>query len=262
MSAGEGLGRRWRAARYRRLQRRLAGPRILAAFAAAHPQAFFVEVGANDGQAHDPLRELLREHPWRGIMVEPVPHVFARLRANSADLAGRVALVNAAISTTDGERPFHHLRPAAEHERAGLPDYYDALGSFSRELLLSHAGEIGGLESRIVTTSVPTLTLASLLRRHAVTHVDLLLLDTEGHDWEIVRSAELEKLRPRLLVYEHFHLAAADRSVCRAHVQHAGYATLEEGFDTWCLDATVEDALTDAFARLHPGVPAVSAAGA
>lgn len=254
------LGRRWRAARHRRIQRRLAGPRILGAFAHAFPEAFFVQIGANDGEAHDPLREILREHAWRGIMVEPVPHVFARLRENTSDLGGRVALEQAAIGATGGERPFHHLREAAGGERAALPDWYDALGSFDRDTLLAHADEIPGLAERMVTTTVTTLTYETLLRLHGRPHVDLLLLDTEGHDWQILRTIDLEHQRPRLIVYEHFHLDGHDRAACHGHVEHAGYATLAEGFDTYCLDATVEDELTERFARTRPGMPAVYAA--
>lgn len=251
------LGRRWRAARHRQVKRRLAGPRILAAFAHAFPHAYFVQVGANDGERDDPLHALVREHDWRGIMVEPVPHVFARLKANSAGLEGRVALENAAIAATAGEADFHHLREAAPSERAALPDWYDEIGSFDRGVLLRHADEIPDVAERIVTTTVRTLTLEQLLRRHGAPGVDLLLLDTEGHDWQILRTLDLDGIRPRLLVYEHYHLSPEDRRACGARIEHAGYALLAEGFDTYCLDALVEDELTERFDRMRAGVPPV-----
>lgn len=91
-------GRRWRRARYERLQRRLAGPRILRAFADRYPKAFFVEIGANDGEQHDHLRPLILGEEWRGIMVEPVPYVFERLRQNYDRVLERVTLENSAIT--------------------------------------------------------------------------------------------------------------------------------------------------------------------
>jgi hypothetical protein len=70
------LHTRWARARHRRLLARLAGPRLLAAFADAYPEAAFVEIGSNDGEQHDHLRRHIREHRWRGLMVEPVPYFY------------------------------------------------------------------------------------------------------------------------------------------------------------------------------------------
>ena len=75
---------RWQRFRHRRRLARMAGARLLAAFADAHPAATFVEIGANDGERHDHLRGFILERDWRGLMVEPLPDLFARLVANYA----------------------------------------------------------------------------------------------------------------------------------------------------------------------------------
>ena len=54
--------------------------RVLFEFARAYPDVFFVQVGANDGDLLDPLREEIGFRKWSGIMVEPVPYVFERLQ--------------------------------------------------------------------------------------------------------------------------------------------------------------------------------------
>jgi FkbM family methyltransferase len=248
--------RLWGAALQRRVQRRLAGPRLLRAFAAAYPEAYFVEIGSNDGEQHDHLRPLILAHPWRGIMVEPVPYVFERLRRNYAPLAGRVALEAAAIGASDGRAPFFHLAQAPAGE--AVPAWYDGIGSFSREAVLSHAGKIPGLEERLVASEVDVLSFDTLLARHGGREPDLVVIDAEGHDHEIVRSIDLQAHRPRLLVYEHFHLSQDDRAATRAGVEEAGWETLEEGFDTWCLDAAPDDRLTAFWRELEPGVPGAS----
>lgn len=246
---------RWRSWRVRR---RLAGPRILAAFAQTYPSATFVEIGANDGAQHDFLAPHIEEGGWSGLMVEPVPYVFERLRRNHQGRAG-IRLVNAAVGERDERRPFYHLRDAGPDERASLPSWYDGIGSFSRETLLSHAPQMPDIGQRLVETEVETLTYATLLERHAVTHVDLLVIDTEGHDWEILRTVDLHE-GPRLIVYEHFHLHPGARSAARAHAEAAGYATMEEGFDTFCLRPAPgePDRLDRAWRRLEPGVPGVA----
>jgi FkbM family methyltransferase len=89
----------------------MAGPRLIAAFADAFPDALFVEVGSNDGRKHDHLRAHIEERGWRGVMVEPVPYVFERLRRNYGD-NGRVRLENVAVAGHDGRMPFWHLAEA------------------------------------------------------------------------------------------------------------------------------------------------------
>ena len=141
------------------------------------PTAVVAEIGANDGHSHDPL------HPippgWTGVLVEPQPAVFARLRHTVGDHPG-LRLVNAAVTGTQGTVPF--FAPASD----------DTLGSLYPQ---------PGAE-RI---EVDAVTFDGL----GLERLDLLVVDTEGHDWEILRHAPLERLRPRLIVYEHFHLQPA-----------------------------------------------------
>jgi FkbM family methyltransferase len=249
-------GRAWRRARYRRIQRRLAGPKLLEAFGAAYPRAFFVEIGSNDGEQHDHLRPLILAREWRGLMVEPVPYVFERLRQNYGEL-DRVTLVNVAIADRDGELPFFHLREAGPEERESLPHWYHGTGSFSREAVLGHAKDIPDVEERLVTTTVPCVTFDSLRARYEVERVDLLLVDTEGYDWELLRGIDLQGVRPRLVIYEHFHLDPDDRAEALARFAELGYETLEEGFDTFCLDP-IDDDLTRRWRGLRPAVGGVS----
>ena len=248
----------WRRLRFRRLTSRLAGRRLLRAFADAYPQAVFVEIGANDGEQHDHLRPLILSRAWSGVMVEPVPYVFERLRGNYGHLE-RVALENVAIAERDGRFPFYYPAPVEDTAREGLPDWYDGIGSFSRDEVLSHAREIPDIDERLMCTEVPCLSFESLCERHDIDHLDLLVVDTEGYDWEIIKTIDFSARAPRLVVYEHFHLRPAERDRCRAHLEDAGYETLAEHFDTFCLDARPEDDLTRCWRGLRAVLPPVSA---
>ena len=72
---------------------------------------------------------------------------------------------------------------------------------------------------------------------------DLLAVDTEGHDAAILAGVDFERFRPRLVLYEHFHLPADERVGTRERLHGDGYETMEEGFDTYCL-RPAEDELT------------------
>ena len=248
----------WRDARYKRLLRRMAGPRLTRAFADAYPHAFFVEIGANDGEKYDHLSALIRSGDWRGIMVEPVPYIFARLKENYGREPG-VILENAAIADRDAQLPFYHVAELSEAERSTVPDWYDGIGSFLLDNILSHKDKIPGLENRIVQTDVPSVTFQTLCAKHGVDKVDLVLIDTEGYDAEVIKSIDFNVHRPRLLIYEHFHLPAEERARLRRSLESLGYATMEEGFDTFCLDVRIDDELTRFWRGLRPAVPGQSA---
>jgi FkbM family methyltransferase len=246
--------RRRRRLEYQRIQRRLVGPKILAAFDAVYPEAAFVEIGANDGEKHDHLRPFVLRGRWRGVLVEPVPHIFERLRANYDGVAG-LRFANVAVADRDGSLPFFHLAPSEGRDDDDLPEWYDTIGSFSRDNVAGHRREIPDIEERIVRVQVPTLTFASLLERHGLDHVDLLAIDTEGYDAEILKAIDFSRTPPRLVIYEHYHL---DRDEQRATVERlvdAGYDTIHEGFDTFCLRPG-DDELWRRWKRLSPAIPA------
>jgi FkbM family methyltransferase len=216
---------------------------LLFALAEAHPEAFFIQIGANDGVQSDPLAPFVRALPWSGIMVEPVPYLFERLRRNYAG-SERIALERAAITGSDGRGHFYCLAEVEDPAREGLPLWYDQIGSFDRSFVLGFRDKIPDVETRLVRIEVPCLTFESLCRKHEVTSLDLLLIDAEGHDWSIIRSIDLSTRHPRLLIFEHLHLAESDRALCGRFLRNADYELRIAGPDTWCLDTRVADSLT------------------
>ena len=56
-------------------------------------------------------------------------------------------------------------RSATPERARELPDWYDGIGSFSRDAVLGHAAHIPDIESRIVSSEVPALTFESLCRK-------------------------------------------------------------------------------------------------
>jgi FkbM family methyltransferase len=241
----------------RRRTRRLALPRLLDAFAEAYPRAVFVEIGSNDGEQHDHLRPLILGTDWTGVMVEPVPYVFDRLRRNYGGIE-RVTLENAAVGTEHGTLPFFHLVDASEQERRELPDWYDGIGSLSEQHLLAHAKHMPDIRERIVRREVPAYTFESLCEKHGLSHVNLLVIDTEGYDWQLLQRIDFSARPPELVVYEHFHLPRDDRAAAAAHLQQRGYATMEEGFDTFALHRSADARLLRLWSGLRPGAAGVS----
>jgi len=229
--------------------------RLIRRFGRARPDATFVQVGSNDGEQLDPLRRSILRLRWRGLMIEPVPHVFARLEQNYADVADRVALANVAIADHEGVVPFHHLAEVEDHEAEGLPRWYDALGSFRREIVLKHTDLIPDLEERLVTTPVVCTTLERVCQEHGIEHIDLLHIDTEGYDLEVLRNVDWDRQRPTIVLYEHLHLTDGERAEAHRLLEGLGYGCIEEHMDTICVDLSADDPrlapLRSRFQRLH-----------
>jgi FkbM family methyltransferase len=190
-----------------------------------------VQVGSNDGVHGDPLHELIEDNRgWRALFIEPIPSIFARLKANYGD-AARFAFANVAISDTSGPMRLFGVSERARCELGNsLPFWFDQLGSFNREHIVRHLDGI--LEPYIVELDVEAVTLNEVLRRHGIDRVDLLHCDTEGHDLVVLSSLDFARYRPLLVLYEHRHLSDEDRAKARSMLGSLGYSLREFEGDT------------------------------
>jgi FkbM family methyltransferase len=167
---------------------------------------FFLQIGANDGLQDDPIHYFVGSYGWRGILMEPVPHLFGRLKENYKAATGLIFL-NAALSQTDDHATFFYLRPADT-----LPPWCEGLGSFRQSVLLSHKRDIPDIESYIVEEPVQCITFGSLISRYQLPQLDLILIDTEGYDLEILRQIDFTLVKPQMIIYEHKHLNESERN--------------------------------------------------
>jgi methyltransferase FkbM-like protein len=99
--------------------------------------------------------------------------------------------------------------------------WLDQIPSLDRATLQEGAEQFGKATHAVVEEEVPSLTVATLLRRHAINQLDLLVIDAEGWDWRILRQFDFGGLRPKLILYEHQHLRADERAA--AHRFLAGF---------------------------------------
>jgi FkbM family methyltransferase len=192
---------------------------LLGDFATAMPEAAFLQIGANDGFTGDPLYPLLmrRDTRWRGLLVEPVAHLFAALSRRHAKNPN-LRLERAAITERDGTVVIHRLTNTPADSL-----WLDQIPSLDRDVLQKGAAQFGKPESAILEEEVPSLTVVTLLQRHAIPHLDLLVIDAEGWDWRILRQFDLKALQPELILYEHQHLGSEERTEAHQFLRESGY---------------------------------------
>ncbi|MDO8564874.1 MAG: FkbM family methyltransferase, partial [bacterium] len=131
---------------------------------------------------------------------------------------------NAAIDSADGVRTFYRLK---ENDDQNVPEWYDLLGSFSKEAVLRQRDRIPNFDEYLISEEIRCLSLSSLLQKHGIAKVDLLHIDAEGHDYEIIKSIPFASVKPAMILYEHRLLSAEDVVACQAFLRKQGYTLIQ-----------------------------------
>jgi FkbM family methyltransferase len=132
-----------------------------------------VHVGANIGQE----RDLYQRHGLNVLWIEPIPEVFAALKANLTGFPRQRALEYLVTDRDDAWYEFHVANNRGESSSIlALKDHKDVWPTveFTRTIKLRSA------------------TLATLLAREGVTlaDYDALVMDTQGSELSVLRGAE------------------------------------------------------------------------
>ena len=186
-----------------------------------------VQIGANDGEMGDPIHDAIVHYGWRGVLVEPLPHLYTALANSYRDVPG-ISCERAAVGVEDGTATMY-----AVHWKPGDPVWVIGLSSLRRDVVLESKELIPDIEQRIEEIEVPVMRLPTLLEKHGLTHVDVLQIDAEGYDYEILRQIDFSgPWAPRHLIYEACHLGA-DLDSARALLREAGYRLVPAGYDDY-----------------------------
>ncbi len=187
---------------------------------------FFIQIGANDGK-RDFIHNYTSKYKWKGILIEPVKYLFKRLVKNYQGI-DNLTFENVAISNKNEFRDFYRLKETKDN----LPTWYDLLGSFNPKIILEHKDRIPNIENYLITEKVKCITFDNLIRKYNVKNIDLLQIDAEGYDYEIIKSIDFSKIKPKMIFYEHSHLNSKDMQECRNFLRKKGYSLIKKGPDT------------------------------
>ena len=79
------------------------------------------------------------------------------------------------------------------------------------------------LEDFVVKEQVKCISFNDLMVKHRVKRIDLLLIDTEGYDYQILKQVDLSASQPGLLLFEHEYIDKAKRNECDSRLRDQGY---------------------------------------
>ncbi len=202
---------------------------FLERFNATHSKIFFIQVGSNDGVSGDPIYRFIQNESsqWRGILIEPVPYLFEKLKMNYLTESIRLIFENIAIDSNKGSRTLYRISETPQTSTL----WFEQIASFDRNMLEKHRRFIPDFDKRVIEETVMTDTFENLLRKHTVEKIDLVHIDTEGYDFEIIKMIGRKNM-PNVLLFEHKHLTRHDYRHCCKYLRKLEYSLYKQGGDT------------------------------
>ena len=183
----------------------------------------FIQVGAHDGISHDFIYSFVKERDSSGLVIEPLPDLFLRLQSNYA-YTKQIIPIQMAVHASLDKVILHRVDPKKEHM---LPAWAGGIASLYR----SHHLQAGIPEAFMVSEEVAAASFSAILARYPCSAIDLLQTDAEGYDLEILKMADLDTLRPRIVRIEINNLdVGAQRDATRL-LQSKGYYCFRQAPD-------------------------------
>ena len=182
---------------------------VLNKFFNKHPEATFIQIGANDGMTNDPFREFIIRKSVRGVLVEPIPFAFRQLKRNYQVYQNKLYFENCAVSYESGREIEFFFLPESYlvHHSRSLAGVH----SFSKDHLVKH---IGLQDARFIESiKIPCQTVEEILKHYHFRKFDCIFLDVEGYESYILQNLEFDQVSPKLIVYEHTHLAHQEKPI-------------------------------------------------
>jgi FkbM family methyltransferase len=150
-------------------------------------EGYFVEFGAANGHAGSNTYLLEKEFSWNGILCEPARIWHAELKRNrNVNIDTRCVWSQSGVTMDFNE--------------VSLAPALSTLNPFSSSDYHSESRQKG------VTYEVETISLNDLLSKYnAPTNIDYLSIDTEGSEFEILKTFDFSKYRFSCITVEHNH---------------------------------------------------------
>lgn len=187
---------------------------------------FLLEIGAMDGARFDPVHEFVMRFGWNAVMVEPLPEPFARLQATYAAHPA-IRCVQTAIAGHHGETTMFRVRESAIIEGKVPAWGYGTSSLYSDRNALA----FDDVRPHIETITVPCTTLPRLLDSCQLSAIDVLQIDTEGHDYHVLKQLDFSRFKPLVINMEAVNLPKDELGKAKQLLDEQGYLHAKGGYD-------------------------------
>ena len=211
---------------------------IIEFYARNHENVTLIQVGANDGKTNDPFYQFITKYGWSGVLLEPQPTVFEESLTKTYSAYPQIKLENAAIA--DGaDLSFYQISFSKKRWATGLSGFDRTSlerqiesGYVDRKASQNNETPPGNREDYIEEVRVSTTTFEALLSKYELKNVNVLGIDTEGFDYEVLKSFPFEKIKPELVLFESKNLQNSDFIAAKKLLSDFGYSLFWQKGDT------------------------------
>lgn len=153
----------------------------------------FIQNRSDDCMQNDPLRKhILKNNSSSRLLIEPVPRLFKRLKILYKNNSRGTPLNCATCNTTQKNLEFFYVNGNAEILGAGLPAWYNQLGSFDKNNINAHYDKL--LKLYIILKTVEICPVDMLVKECG--SFNILHIDAERHNYHVLNSLKLKVLEP------------------------------------------------------------------
>ena len=188
-----------------------------------------IHIGANVGDCYSKDKELFQVFDIVSpndfcFFIEPVPYLFKQLQENydAAYPDNNFIYINKAVSNHVGEVEMTIASENNDFDK--FPFYATMLASVNEDhITTSGVQDVEDLITEKIT--VPTTTLQEIVKESKMETIDLLVIDAEGHDFEILNAYDFSIL-PKTIIFEHANMLAGNLSLLRSQFMIMGYQVI------------------------------------
>lgn len=197
----------------------------------------FLQIGAADGKLAENLHNEFMATDWRGVLLEPLPDMFAKLK-ETYKTKSKFHLINAALTPYDGYAEIRRIPPDYVRDDEpwahGISSIDGTRSSFTEGPVPKETAE--DLKARSRLDRVVAMSFDTLRRKADLDRIDYLQIDTEGYDLIVLKQIDLSRYRPFLINCEIFNLSPTDRAEVYGILQRYGYSIT---ISTWDVMASL-----------------------
>jgi len=151
---------------------------------------FFIDIGAHDGVTFSNTYFLEKERQWDGICIEPIPDVFDKLKQNRQSIN-----INSCITQKSGAITFRRVYGYNEM----LSGILDLMDREHVEQIENDCIQTGDIYKDIL---IEGRNINEILNEFKVKRIDFLSIDTEGAEYEIIKTIDFNKVKISFLSIE------------------------------------------------------------
>ena len=190
-----------------------------------------IQIGSNDGIIDDFIKKIIEKNNLSGLLVEPAPEPFRKLKENYKKLEN-ISLINKAMDKNNSNKDFYIVDVTFQDK---YHKNISVLSSFNKDHLIKW----GVNKKHIKTIEVECINWHNLLEDFNFQDVEIVCIDTEGYDHILIENLINEtKVRP-VIVFEWVNIPNDEFKKILILLKKSGYEFLKFQKDIICYGAKI-----------------------